>query len=139
MADSMESGHIAVIGMAGRFPGAETIERFWENLASGADVRVSFTDEELEGVVSKDLLSDERFVRKGYVLGKVDQFDAAFWGYTPKEAETIDPQQRLFLECAWEALEDAGYVPGDPGRTVGVYASIMPNNYLIHDRALYSC
>lgn len=137
MADSTESGHIAVIGMAGRFPGAETIERFWENLASGADVRVSFTDEELEGVVSKNLLSDERFVRKGYVLGKVDQFDAAFWGYTPKEAETIDPQQRLFLECAWEALEDAGYVPGVPDQTIGVYASITPSSYLIPDNRTF--
>ena len=137
MADSMESGHIAVIGMAGRFPGAETIERFWENLASGADVRVSFTDEELEGVVSKNLLSDERFVRKGYVLGKVDQFDAAFWGYTPKEAETIDPQQRLFLKCAWETLEDAGYVPGVPDQTIGVYASITPSSYLIPDNRTF--
>lgn len=115
MAEDMDSGHIAVIGMAGRFPGAETLERFWENLVSGADVRTTFTDEELAGHIPERLLSKEDYVKKGYVLGNADQFDAEFFGYTPKEAENIDPQQRLFLECAWEALEDAGMSPAIPG------------------------
>lgn len=137
MAEDMESGHIAVIGMAGRFPGAETLERFWENLVSGADVRTTFTDEELAGHIPERLLSKEDYVKKGYVLGNADQFDAAFFGYTPKEAENIDPQQRLFLECAWEALEDAGYVPGDPRLTIGVYASITPSSYLKPDNMLF--
>ena len=125
-------GLIAVIGMAGRFPGADTLERFWENLVSGADVRTTFTDEELAGIIPGRLLKNEQYVKKGYVLGNVDGFDAEFFGYTPREAEELDPQQRLFLECAWEAFEDAGHVPGVES-SVGVYASITQSSYLVSD------
>ena len=90
-------GLIAVIGMAGRFPGADTLERFWENLVSGADVRTTFTDEELAGIIPGRLLKNEQYVKICYVLGKVFGFDADFFVFTPSEAEELDPQQRLFL------------------------------------------
>lgn len=135
--DEVMEGRIAVIGMAGRFPGADTIEQFWENLVSGTDVRTSFSDEELEGVIPERLLKKEDYVKKGYILGNVESFDPAFWGYTPKEAENIDPQQRIFLECAWEALEDAGYAVDTRDKAVGVYASVTPSSYLMPDNRMF--
>ena len=132
MTEDRDSGLIAVIGMAGRFPGANSLERFWENLVSGADVRTTFTDEELAQIIPGRLLKNEEYVKKGYILGNVDRFDAEFFGYTPKEAEELDPQQRIFLECAWEAFEDAGHVPGEEA-SVGVYASITQSSYLVSD------
>lgn len=120
---------IAVIGMAGRFPGAKNVREFWENLAAGRDVLTTFSDDELQEYIPADLLRNADFVKAGYVLNDVDTFDASFFGYTPNEVENIDPQQRLFLECAWEAFEDAGYVPGRTD-SVGVYASVTPSSYL---------
>ncbi len=127
---------IAVIGMAGRFPGAKDIKTFWENLKSGADVLTAFSDEELQEYIPAELFKKEGFVKSGYVLNNVDEFDAAFFGYTPREAETIDPQQRLFLECAWEAFEDAGYIPGKI-RSAGVFASVAPSSYLPFDTSRF--
>ena len=120
---------IAVVGMAGRFPGAKDLGAFWRNLAAGTDVLTHFTDDELRDHIPADLLRNNAFVKAGYVLDDVDAFDAAFFGYTPNEAKNIDPQQRLFLECAWEAFEDAGYVPGEHP-SVGVFASVTPSGYL---------
>ena len=106
---------IAVIGMAGRFPDAPNIETFWKNLCAGVESVTRFTDEQLLSAgVEPSLVQAPNFVKAGVLLDGVELFDARFFGYTPREAELTDPQHRLFLECAWEALEDAGY---DPERT----------------------
>jgi len=115
LSTSYESGEgleIAIIGMAGRFPGARNIQIFWQNLCAGKETVTFFSDEELvQTGVDPALLKDPNYVKAGYVLEDRDLFDAAFFGYSTREAEIIDPQQRLFLECTWEALEDAGHDP----------------------------
>ena len=109
---------IAVIGLAARFPGAPDAARFWENVRDGVESILQFTVEELAAAgVAASALADPRYVRAKGALAGADRFDAAFFGYTPREAEVMDPQHRVFLECAWEALEDAGCVPRRfPGR-----------------------
>lgn len=121
---------IAIVGMAGRFPGAQTLEQFWENLRAGVESIVPFTDTEVrDSGVDPALLADPRYVKAGGVLDDIAGFDAAFFGFNPREATLMDPQQRLFLECAWEALERAGYAPNRcPGR-VGVYAGVSSSDY----------
>lgn len=115
MAEDMESGHIAVIGMAGRFPGAETLERFWENLVSGADVRTTFTDEELAGHIPERLLSKEDYVKKGYVLGNADQFDAAFSATRRRRPRTSIPSSASFWNARGRRLRTRGMSPAIPG------------------------
>lgn len=121
---------IAIIGMAGRFPGAQTLEQFWENLRAGVESIVPFSDAEVrDSGVDPALIADPRYVKAGGVLEDIAGFDAAFFGFNPKEATLMDPQQRLFLEVAWEALERAGYAPNRcPGR-VGVYAGVSSSDY----------
>lgn len=93
---------IAIIGMAGRFPGAKNIEEFWQNLRNGVESITTFTNEELlAGGIDPDLLNDPNYVKAGAVLEDIELFDAEFFGFNPREAEIIDPQHRLFLECAW--------------------------------------
>ncbi|MCU1350643.1 MAG: beta-ketoacyl synthase, partial [Acidobacteria bacterium] len=109
---------IAIIGMTGRFPGAPDVERFWRNLHDGRSGITFFSDEELlaEGV-PRDLFEEPLYVRARGVIDDVAGFDAKFFGFSPREADITDPQQRIFLECCWEALEDAAYVPSTfPGR-----------------------
>jgi acyl transferase domain-containing protein/thioesterase domain-containing protein/acyl carrier protein len=133
--DSIEpTSDIAIIGYAARFPGAENAGQFWENLCRGVESIRSFSAEELESVgVSKSVLRDPEYVRAGAPLSHLDAFDAGFFGINPREAAIMDPQQRFFLESAWEALEHAGYAPGIfPGST-GVFAGSGPNSYLIHN------
>jgi amino acid adenylation domain-containing protein len=122
------SGRIAVVGMAGRFPGAPDVEAFWRNLRGGVDSISRFTRAELEaeGYTAR-ILDDPRFVPARGTLEGTEWFDAAFFGYSPRDAEIMDPQQRIFLETAWEALEHAGYAPG--GR-VGVFAGQSASGYL---------
>ena len=123
---------IAVIGMNGRFPGAGNIEEFWRNLRDGVESIIRFTDEEqIAAGVSPAVLKLPNYVNAGTVLEDPDLFDAAFFGYSPREAEIIDPQQRLFLECAWHALESAGYDADQYDGRIGVYASISLNTYLL--------
>jgi acyl transferase domain-containing protein/acyl carrier protein len=118
-----DSIDIAVVGMAGRFPGADSVDTFWENIRNGVESVTRFTDAQLrERGVSETALTDPSYIKAGVVLEGTDQFDAAFFGYTPRDAEHLDPQQRLFLECAWEALEHAGYDTSRYGGSVGVYA-----------------
>src|SRR5947209_6478537 len=101
---------VAVIGMAGRFPGAKDIDEYWLNLSNGVESISFFSDEELKASgVSFDLINNPKYVKAAGFLEGVDLFDAAFFGLTPKEAEILDPQHRLLLECSWMALEDAGY------------------------------
>jgi phthiocerol/phenolphthiocerol synthesis type-I polyketide synthase E len=121
---------IAIIGMAGRFPGADSIERFWDNLKNGVNAVRHFTDGELQGHVPPAALNHPDYVKSGYILNDIDRFDAGFFNIAPSEAASIDPQQRLFLECAWEALEDAGYVPEQSNNNIGVYASVSLSSYV---------
>jgi acyl transferase domain-containing protein len=132
MKPSTSSGQIAIIGAAGRFPDAPDLRSFWRNLAAGRESLIAFTDEELlaEGVDSATL-RNPNFVKKGTLLEGADLFDASFFGISPREAEVMDPQHRLLLECAWEALEDAGHADGFESRT-GVYAGTSINTYLFH-------
>ncbi|NEP63328.1 MAG: type I polyketide synthase, partial [Symploca sp. SIO2G7] len=125
---------IAIIGMAGRFPGAKRIDEFWYNLYNGVESILFFTDEELLGSgVESVLLSDPNYIKAGAVLEDIEMFDAQFFGFSPREAEAMDPQHRLFLECAWEALENAGYNPeADKGLT-GVYAGGNLSSYLLNN------
>jgi non-ribosomal peptide synthase protein (TIGR01720 family) len=127
---------IAVIGMAGRFPGARNLDEFWENLKSGVESISFFSDSEIESTgLYTDLLKDPRLVKAAGVLDDVDLFDASFFGFSPREAEITDPQQRLFLECAWEAFENAGYDAERFEGLIGVYAGTSVNTYLMN---LYS-
>ena len=101
---------IAIIGIAGRFPGANNIAEFWQNLRDGVESITFFSDEELEAMgISPAVLSRENYIKAKGVLDRIDLFDAAFFGFNPREAEITDPQHRIFLECAWESLENAGY------------------------------
>src|SRR5262245_9017924 len=103
---------VAIVGLAGRFPGAENLSQFWHNVRDGVESLDTYTDAELEAAgISLELRNDPNFVRKGTTIQGADLFDAAFFGFTPREAQVIDPQQRIFLECAWEAMEHAGYQP----------------------------
>ncbi len=123
---------VAIVGMAGRFPGARTLEELWRNLRDGVESVTFFSAEELaaEGVDAA-LLANPDYVRAKPLMEGCELFDAAFFGFTPREAEAMDPQHRIFLECAWEALEDAGYDAGQSGRLVGVYAGSGMNHYLL--------
>jgi len=122
---------LAIIGMACRFPGAENPEQFWQKLRDGEELISSFTDEELLAAgATPELLAHPDFVKAGGFMEGVELFDASFFGYSPREAELLDPQQRHFLECAWEALESAGYEPGGEHGLVGVFAGASNSNYL---------
>ena len=124
---------IAIIGMAGRFPGARNAAEFWENLKKGVETISRFTDEELSasGIEDPALISRADYVRARAVLEGVDLFDAEFFGVTPREAELMDPQHRIFLECSWEALEDAGCDPQRFAGKIGVFAGLSLNTYLL--------
>ena len=121
---------IAIIGLSGRFPDAPNLKAFWRNLEQGVESLSELSDEDLlESGVPADLFRNPNYVKKGTLLERADLFDAGFFGYNPREAEIIDPQQRIFLECAWEALEDAGYA-GEPGANIiGVYAGSTTSSY----------
>lgn len=125
---------VAIIGMAGYFPGAATIEAFWNNLMQGRETVSRFTDAELDhtALVGNDW-EDPLYVKANGILEGIDRFDAGFFGFTPREAELTDPQQRQFLKCAWEALEDAGYNPDHYPGKIGVYAGVGTNTYLIRN------
>jgi acyl transferase domain-containing protein len=123
---------VAIVGMAGRFPGALDLEAFWRNLRDGVESIATFSDAELLAAgVSPALLSHPRYVKARGVLSGVELFDAPFFGFSPREAAITDPQHRVFLECAWEALEQAGVDPETcPGR-IGVYAGSIVSTYLL--------
>jgi amino acid adenylation domain-containing protein len=122
---------IAVVGLAGRFPGAENVDQLWRNLCDGVEAISFFTDEELTAAgVAPAELRDPAHVRASGVLRDIELFDASFFGFYPREAEILDPQQRIFLECAWAALENAGYDPATYPGLIGVYAGMGFNSYL---------
>lgn len=124
---------IAIIGMAGRFPGAKNIAAFWENVRDGVESLSVLSDQDLVNAGVPDTLRrDPNYVRMRGLMAEIDLFDAGFFGITPREAELMDPQQRLFLECAWEVLEHAGYDPERFGGPIGVYAGSSSSGYLFN-------
>ncbi len=125
---------VAIIGMSGRFPGAKDISEFWENIQHSVESIAFFSDEELIGSgVDPTELRDPSYVKAKAFLDDIDRFDALFFDFNPREAEIMDPQQRVFLECAWEALEHAGYVPEAFNGTIGVCAGAGVNTYLLYN------
>ncbi|MBD2435877.1 type I polyketide synthase [Nostoc sp. FACHB-110] len=125
---------IAIIGMSGRFPGANNIAEFWQNLQAGIESISQLTNEELLSAgINPSCLEDSNYVKASGILENIDLFDAAFFEFNPKEAEITDPQHRLFLECAWSALESAGYDADRCDSRIGVYAGASLNNYLSFD------
>lgn len=131
-----DSLDIAIVGMAGRFPGARKVEEYWSNLKAGVCSLTRFGEEELAARgVDAATLADPNFVGASYVLADSEKFDAAFFGYSPREAELMDPQHRVLLECAWAALESSGYDAERHDGLVGVYAGAGNNTYLIHNIA----
>ena len=131
----MSSEHgadIAIIGMAGRFPGAPNIAAYWRNLRDGVESIATFSDEELRAAsVDPAALDDAAYVRRRGALDDAALFAAPFFGVTPREAEITDPQHRVFLECAWQALEHAGYDSAQYDGQIGVYAGASQNTYLL--------
>jgi phthiocerol/phenolphthiocerol synthesis type-I polyketide synthase E len=121
---------IAIIGMAGRFPGAGNVDEFWHNLREGVESIRPFTAEELAASgVDEKTLANPSFVNAGAVIPGADSFDASFFGINSREAEIMDPQHRVLLETAWEALEDAGYDPESYEGLIGVFAGVGANQY----------
>ncbi|MHC5751337.1 type I polyketide synthase [Nostoc sp. JL23] len=127
---------VAIIGMSGRFPGAKNTDQFWQNLCNGVESISFFSDRQLVASgVDPAWLNDPQYVKAGAVLEDIEMFDAPFFGFSPREAEIMDPQQRLFLECAWEALENAGYDPKTDKNLIGVYAGGNLSTYLLNNLA----
>ena len=132
-ADDVPLGAIAIVGMAGRFPGAKNVDEFWRNLCAGVESITHFTDAELEDSFDAPTRAASTFVKARPILENVEEFDAAFFGMHAREAELTDPQHRLFLECCWDALEDAAYDPATYGGAIGVFAGSSPNTYFQHN------
>ncbi len=125
---------IAVVGMAGRLPGADSPSELWNNLRQGkTSIRRFSVEELLAAGVDVKSVEDPDYVRAAGVVSEADCFDAGFFGFSPREASILDPQHRVFLECAWSSLEDAGYDPGTFDGAIGVYAGCFMNKYLLHN------
>jgi acyl transferase domain-containing protein len=131
--DGMEAGTepIAIVGLAGRLPGAATIEEFWRNQRDGVESVSRFGAQELiDAGWPAEMVSHPDYVPSAAVIRDADHFDAEFFGYTAEQAEISDPQQRMFAECAWHALEDTGHDPARFDGAVGVYGGCFANKYL---------
>ncbi len=122
---------IAIVGMAGRFPGAHNVDEFWQNLRQGIESIQPYSDEDLRAAgVSEALLHNPNYVKAGAPLDEMEMFDAGFFGFSPREAAIMDPQHRHFLEVAWEALEHAGYDPTRFDGSIGMYGGSGHNAYM---------
>jgi phthiocerol/phenolphthiocerol synthesis type-I polyketide synthase E len=130
--DEQPPGHaIAIVGLAGRFPGSIDLDQFWTNLRDGVEsVRFLSPEESARAGVNPAYLHHPAYVPAHATLDDIESFDAEFFRIPTRVAEIMDPQQRLFLECAWECLEHAGYVPERTTQRIGVYAGGSPSNYL---------
>ncbi|GAA1297074.1 type I polyketide synthase [Saccharothrix xinjiangensis] len=130
--DDEFGNEIAVIGLAGRFPRCGGVDDFWQVLREGVEAFTHFDDDDLldAGLPARGLANPDR-VRARPILDGIDLFDADFFGYSPREAEVIDPQQRLFLECCWEAMESAGYDPERFTGAAGVFGGGGPSSYFL--------
>jgi acyl transferase domain-containing protein len=126
---------IAIIGMAGRFPESPSVEALWQNLLARRECITRFAPAELEPAGREDMLarSSPNYVPARGVLAGADEFDEQFFGFTPKEAEIVDPQQRLFMQAAWEAIEHAGYDAQHFGGPIGVFAGAQTNSYYLQN------
>ncbi len=125
---------IAIVGMAGRFPGAASLSEFWRNLRDGVESIVDLSEDDLiDAGVGENALANRSYVRRAALLPGIEEFDAEFFGFTPQAARMLDPQHRLFLQAAWHALEDAGYDPADSEKTVGVFGTSSTSGYLLHN------
>src|SRR5712664_638089 len=122
---------VAIIGMAGRFPGAQSVTQFWRNQLEGVESISHFEVEELEVPSARQLSERPNYVRARSILADVDLFDADFFAIYPREAELMDPQHRLFLECCWQALEDAAYDPFTYPGSIGVHAGCSMSTYFL--------
>ncbi|WP_052405758.1 hybrid non-ribosomal peptide synthetase/type I polyketide synthase [Paraburkholderia heleia] len=135
-----QGGAIAVVGMSGRFPGARNVSELWANILAGRDCVTHFDVAELEDSFDDGSRRDKSYVKARPILADVDRFDAGFFGMLARESALTDPQQRLFLEIAWEAFEDAGYDPATIAGAVGVFAGTSMNTYflkhVLSDRAV---
>ncbi len=120
---------VAIVGMVGRFPGAENVEQLWRNLCDGVESISVFAPEELGPGIEAHLRDDPDYVRARGMIEGAELFDAAFFGISPLEAQVMDPQQRVFLELAHQALESAGCDPERYAGRIGVYAGIGDNHY----------
>jgi acyl transferase domain-containing protein/thioesterase domain-containing protein/acyl carrier protein len=130
----MSSSAIAIVGMAGRFPGARNVSEFWRNLRDGVESIRPLSDTQLLAAgVSAETLAQPEYVKAAAVLDGVDLFDASFFGLSARDAAIMDPQHRHFLESAWEALEDAGHPPERFDGAIGVFAGSGMNAYLIYN------
>ncbi len=128
-AGGSKKGDVAIIGMSGRFPGAENVEQLWKNLLAKKNSISTWTADELDPSIPAELRNDPDYVKARGVITDADKFDHGFFGVNPKVAGLMDPQQRVFLECAWAALEDAAYDPAQFAGLIGVYAGMGNNTY----------
>lgn len=124
---------IAVIGMAGRFPGANTINEFWDLLTQGRETIQFFSDEELDSTIDSVVSGQTAYVKARGIVPQVTSFDAGFFGVNPNQAKLMDPQQRIFLEVAWETLESSGYAKNNNHLSIGVYAGVNTNSYFVNN------
>jgi amino acid adenylation domain-containing protein len=122
---------IAIIGMAGRFPGARNVAEFWRNQLAGAETISRFKVEDLEVAEADELTKNPNYVLARSILEDIELFDADFFGLHPREAELMDPQHRIFLECCWQALEDGGYDPFSCAASIGIYAGTSIPSYFL--------
>ncbi len=124
---------IAVIGMSCRFPGAKNIDEFWNNLKNGIESITEFSDEDMINAgANQSEINNPDYVKAGFILEDEDLFDASFFGYSPKEAGIMDPQQRLFLETAWKSLEDGGYAIDQYNGSIGIFAGARMSSYFVN-------
>lgn len=127
------TGDVAVIGMAGRFPGANTIDELWAVLREGRETTRFFTDNELDASLPAELTHDPAYVKARGIIDQADQFDAGFFGLNKKLADLMDPQQRVFMEITWEVLEKTGYLPQHYVGSIGVWAGCGNNTYYLNN------
>ncbi|CBN53834.1 MULTISPECIES: type I polyketide synthase [Kamptonema] len=133
MTNSQEYEGVAIVGMVGRFPGATNLDELWSNLCNGVESTTFLTDAELDPSIDSQLKSDPNYIKAKGIIKDADKFDADFFGINPREAEIIDPQQRIFLEMAWEALEKAGCNPDTYKGLIGVFAGTGNNTYFANN------
>ncbi len=130
----MKTSAIAIVGMSGRFPGARNVDEFWRNLRDGVESIRPLSDVELlaAGATPEELAHPD-YVKAAAVLDDIDLFDATFFGFSPRDASIMDPQHRHFLECAWEAVENAGHPPESFPGSIGVFAGSGMNAYMVYN------
>ena len=128
--DDYSENDIAIVGMSCRFPGANSPQQYWDNLSCGRESLTTLSDEQLrESGVSESDINHRDYVKAGMFLDGVKDFDAGFFGFSPRDASILDPQHRHFLECSWEVFDDAGYNPFEFDGAIGVFAGSGHNAY----------